>query len=88
MVPLNYQDTTKWNKFETKYINGVFVSALILDSVNWLSQDEGSENQWRDQDDLQFFEYRLDIPFFKNSVMSIGKQKEPISMNRLTGGTF
>jgi phosphate-selective porin OprO and OprP len=133
MVPLNYQDTTKWNKFETKYINGIFVSAMVIDRMNWLSQDEGSEYQWgdlnffdggeirgfrfgvigtlnfekpwiytifaathafdkgfevRDQDELTFFDYRLDIPFFKNSVMSIGKQKEPISMNRLTGGTF
>ena len=133
MVPLNYQDTTKWNKFETKYVNGIFVSAMVLDRMNWLSQDEGSETQWRDlnfydggeirgfrfgfigtlnfnkpwiytifaatnafdkgfevrsKDNLTFFDYRLDIPFLKRSVMSIGKQKEPISMNRLTAGTF
>lgn len=133
MVPLNYQDTSKWNKFETRYVDGIFVSALVIDRMNWLSQDKGSENQWsdlsffdggeirgfrfgvigtlnfekpwiytifaatnafdkgfevRDKDDLTFFDYRLDIPFFKSSVMSIGKQKEPISMNRLTGGTF
>jgi len=133
MVPLNYRDTTKWNQFETKYIDGIFVSAMVLDRMNWLSQDEGSEHQWgdlkfydggeirgfrfgfigtlnfekpwiytvfaatntfdkgfevKDEDDLTFFDYRLDIPFFKSSVMSIGKQKEPISMNRLTGGTF
>jgi phosphate-selective porin OprO/OprP len=42
----------------------------------------------KDKDDLTFFDYRLDIPFLKSSVLSIGKQKEPISMNRLTGGTF
>ncbi len=133
MVPLNYQDTTAWNRFETKYVNGVFISALVIDRMNWLSQDEGSENQWgnldfhdggeirgfrfgligtlnfakpwvytffaathafdkgfevRDKDNLTFYDYRLDIPFFKRSVMSIGKQKEPISMNRLTSGTF
>lgn len=133
MVPLNYQDSSKWNKFETKYVNGIFVSALLLDRMNWLSQDEGSENQlgdlniydggeirglrfgiigtlnfekpWiytifaatnsfdkgfevHDKDNLTFFDYRLDIPFLNSSVMSIGKQKEPISMNRLTGGTF
>ena len=133
MVPLNYQDASKWNKFETRYVNGVFISALVLDRMNWLSQDEGSENQWRDlsfydggeirglrfgligtlnfekpwvytifaatnsfdkgfevkdKDNLTFFDYRLDIPFLKSSVMSIGKQKEPISMNRLTAGTF
>jgi phosphate-selective porin OprO/OprP len=133
MVPLNYQDSTKWNKFETKYIDGIFVSAIVLDRMNWLSQDAGSEDQWgdlgffdggeirgfrlgiigtlnfekpwvytifaatnafdkgfevKDKDDLTFFDYRLDIPFLKSSVLSIGKQKEPISMNRLTGGTF
>ncbi|NOR19335.1 MAG: hypothetical protein GQ538_04535 [Xanthomonadales bacterium] len=133
MVPLNYQDGSKWNQFETKYINGIFVSAIVLDRMNWLSQDAGSEDQWgdlsffdggeirgfrlgiigtlnfekpwiytifaatqafdkgfevNDKDNLTFFDYRLDIPFLKSSVLSIGKQKEPISMNRLTGGTF
>ncbi len=133
MVPLNYQDGSKWNQFETKYINGIFVSAMVLDRMNWMDQDQNSEDQWgdlefydggeirglrfglvgtlnfekpwiytifaathaydkgfevKDSDDLTFFDYRLDIPFFNNSVMSIGKQKEPISMERLTGGTF
>ncbi len=133
MVPLDYRDGSKWNRFETRYINGIFVSAIVLDRMNWLSQDEASEGQWggldfydggeirgfrvgiigtlnfdkpwiytifaatqafdkgfeiEDKDNLTFFDYRLDIPFFKSSVMSIGKQKEPISMNRLTGGTF
>jgi phosphate-selective porin OprO/OprP len=133
MVPLNYQDGSKWNQFETKYINGIFVSAMVLDRMNWMGQDQNSEDQWgdlefydggeirglrfglvgtlnfekpwiytifaathaydkgfevKDSDDLTFFDYRLDIPFFNNSVMSIGKQKEPISMERLTGGTF
>jgi phosphate-selective porin OprO/OprP len=133
MVPLNYQDASQWNQFESKYINGVFVSAMVMDRMNWLSQDAGSENQWgdlsfydggeirgfrfgfigtlnfdkpwiytifaathaydkgfeiQDTENLTFFDYRLDIPFLKSSVMSIGKQKEPISMNRLTSATF
>jgi len=130
---LNYQDTTKWNNFETKYIDGIFISALVMDRMTWLSQDEGSENQFadlsffdgseirafrfgfigtlnfenpwvytifaathafdkgfeiQDKDSLTIYDLRLDIPFFKSSSMSIGKQKEPISLSRLTGGTI
>jgi phosphate-selective porin OprO/OprP len=36
-----------------------------------------------ESDSFTFFDWRLDIPFFKNSVMSIGKQKEPISGERI-----
>jgi phosphate-selective porin OprO/OprP len=50
------------------------------------SFDKGFETG--NQDDITFFDWRLDIPFFKNSVMSIGKQKEPISMEKLTGMVF
>ena len=131
MVPLNYQDASKWNQFDTEYITGTFISLMVMDRMNWLSQDQGSEDQWddlsffdggeirafrlgfigtlnfenpwvytffvatqafdkgyevRDKDNLHFYDYRLDIPFLKNSVVSIGKQKEPISMNRLSAG--
>lgn len=34
-------------------------------------------------DSLNFLDWRLDIPVFANSTLSIGKQKEPISMERL-----
>ena len=133
MVPLNYQDTSKWNRWESKYVDGIFVSAVVLDRMYWLSQNDASEAQFgdlkefdggeirgfrlgivgtlnfehpwvytlfaatnafdkgferNDLDDFTLFDYRLDIPFFKNSVLSIGKQKEPISLERLTGGTF
>jgi len=133
MVPMNYQDTSKWNRWETKYVSGIFVSAVVIDRANWLTQNDVSDTQFGDlkefnggeirgfrlgvvgtlnfekpwvytffaatnafdkgfeTDDLDnftLFDYRLDIPFFKNSVMSIGKQKEPISLERLTGGTF
>ena len=131
MVPLNYQDASKWNQFDTKYITGTFISLMVMDRMNWHSQDQGSEDQWgdlgffdggeirafrlgfigtlnfenpwvytlfvetqifdkgfevQDKDNVKFYDYRLDIPFFRNSVMSIGKQKEPISMNRLSAG--
>jgi len=39
-------------------------------------------------DDYAWFDWRLDIPFFNNSVMSIGKQKEPISGERVQSMLF
>jgi phosphate-selective porin OprO/OprP len=128
-LPLNYQDTSKWNRFDSKYISGIFVSAMVLDRTNWLSQNDASESQFGDldfysggeirgfrlgmvgtlnmfekpwiytlfgatnafdkgfeieeQDTFALFDWRLDIPFLNNSVMSIGKQKEPISGERI-----
>ncbi|MBW1818949.1 MAG: hypothetical protein JRJ60_17560 [Deltaproteobacteria bacterium] len=127
-LPLSYQDDTKWNKWETKYVSGIFLAALILDRQFWLSQDEGSELQvgdlrdydggeirglrlgavgtlnfktpWvytvfaatnafdrgfdtEEVDSLTLFDYRLDIPLSKWAFLSVGKQKEPISMERI-----
>ena len=132
-VPLSYQDTSKWNRFESKWISGIFTGALAVDRMNWLSQNEANraqfgdlndfdggevralrfgvfgtlnfEKPWvytlagatnafdkgfetEDQDSVTLFDWRLDAPFFGNSTMSIGKQKEPISMERLTGMVF
>ena len=132
-IPMNYQDSSKWNRFETKWVSGIVTGAMALDRTKWLSQDAVSEAQFgdlndynggeiralrfgifgtlnfekpwvyvlagatnafdkgfesEDQDNITLFDWRLDIPFFKNSVMSIGKQKEPISMERLTGMVF
>ncbi|TFH38307.1 MAG: hypothetical protein E4G95_03875 [Bacteroidia bacterium] len=128
-VPLNYFDNTKWNKFNTKYISGLFNGALVLDRLEWLSQDDASESQlgdlstssigvirglrfglvgtlnfkrpWvytlvgatrafangfgeSDKSSFAFYDVRLDIPLFSNVNMSIGKQKEPISLERMT----
>lgn len=128
-VPLNYQDTSKWNRFETRHVSGIFISGLVMDRVKWLSQDAVTESQvgdlsdydggeirglrvglvgtlnmfdkpWvytlfgatnafdkgfdsEESDSFSMFDWRLDIPFFRNSVMSIGKQKEPISGERV-----
>lgn len=132
-MPMNYADTSKWNRFETKWVSGIFTGALAVDRMNWLSQNVASnaqfgdlneydggeiralrfglvgtlnfERPWvyviagatnafdkgfetEDLDNITLFDWRLDIPFFRNSVMSIGKQKEPISMERLTGMVF
>jgi len=128
-VPLNYFDNTKWNKFNTKYISGLFNGALVLDRLEWLSQDANSESQlgdlstssigvirglrfgfvgtfnfkrpWvytvigatrafasgfgeSDKSSFALYDLRLDIPLFSNMNMSIGKQKEPISLERMT----
>jgi len=132
-IPMNYQDSSKWNRFETKWISGMFTGGVGLDRMNWLTQDAVSEAQFGDlndydggeiralrlgifgtlnfekpwiyiiagatnafdkgfetenKDDITLFDWRLDIPFFKNSVMSVGKQKEPISMEKLAGMAF
>jgi len=39
-------------------------------------------------DNVSFMDWRLDIPTFYNTTLSIGKQKEPISMERLMSMTF
>jgi len=45
MVPLSYQDSSKWNQWEGKWISGIFTSALFLDRMLWQSQDEISMGQ-------------------------------------------
>lgn len=128
-VPLNYFDNTKWNKFDTKYISGLFNGALALDRLIWLTQDDNSKTQIGDlssssigairgfrfgfigtinfkrpwvytiiaatrsfekgfaesgESGFAIFDLRLDIPLFPNLNVSIGKQKEPISLDRMT----
>jgi phosphate-selective porin OprO/OprP len=48
--------------------------------------DKGFETT--EDDDFTFFDYRLDIPLFDHTTVSIGKQKEPFSMDRLAGGAY
>ena len=42
MVPLDYQDSGKWNQWNNKYSNGVFTAFLAMDRTYWLDQDAGS----------------------------------------------
>jgi phosphate-selective porin OprO/OprP len=131
-LPLTYSDSTKWNRWDTRYFSGIFVAALALDRQRWLTQDENSTQQvdglkeyeggeiralrvgiagtlnfkkpWyyqfvlhthafdqgydsKTSDDVTFLDYRLNIPFWKQLTLSVGKQKEPISMDRLLIGT-
>jgi len=127
-LPLNYLDTTKWNRWDTKYVSGLFVGGVVLDRMHWGSQDADSEahhgnlsiydggevrgfrlgavgtinfkKPWvytlfgatnsfdkgfeiEQQEDFTMFDYRLDIPIFKNANVSVGNQKEPISLERI-----
>jgi phosphate-selective porin OprO/OprP len=129
MLPLSYADGDKWNQWQSKYVNGIFLAAVVLDRQRWLTQDDGSRQQVGDlnefdggeirglrfgavgtlnfdtpwvytifaatnafdkgfdtelEDDLAIFDYRLDIPLSKGINLSVGKQKEPISLERLT----
>jgi len=43
--------------------------------------DKGFESD--DLDDFSWFDYRLDMPVSDNMTLSVGKQKEPISMERI-----
>jgi phosphate-selective porin OprO/OprP len=132
-LPLEYLDATKWNRWESKWVSGLFVWAVLLDRQYWTSQDSNSEQQVGDLasfeggeirglrygaigtinfkkpwvytlfgatnafdkgfeteqlDEFQFTDYRLDIPLFKKTNLSVGNQKEPISMERLMGMAY
>lgn len=132
-IPTNYQDSSRWNRWESKYISGIFTGALALDRTSWLSQNVGSEtlygnladeeggeiralrvgimgtlnftNPWvynftiasnafdkgfeeEKLDTIVLYDYRIDVPTTQNTTISIGKQKEPISMDRLMGMVF
>jgi len=129
ILPLAYQDGGKWNQWQSKYIDGIFLGAVVLDRQHWLSQDDESIGQVGDLDsfdggeirglrfgvagtinldtpwiytiaaatnafdkgfeittvdDFTFFDWRVDIPLPHRTTLSIGKQREPISLERLT----
>jgi len=127
-LPMNYMDTTKWNRWESKWVSGIFVAGMVLDRMHWSGQDSDSEahhgnlsiydggeirgfrlgavgtinfgKPWvytffgatnafdkgfeiEQQEDFTMLDYRLDIPIFKNANVSVGNQKEPISLERI-----
>jgi phosphate-selective porin OprO/OprP len=128
-LPLTYRDATKWNRWETRYVSGIFIAVALLDRQFWPSQDDASEQQVGDlkefasgeirgfrfgsvgtlnfkrpwvytlflastafdrgfdaetDESLALYDVRLDIPLGGDTILSVGKQKEPISMERLT----
>ncbi len=48
--------------------------------------DKGFDD--RKSDSFVWFDYRLDIPVFEKNTIAIGKQKEPINMERMTSLIF
>lgn len=57
-LPLSYLDTTKWNRWETKYVSGIFLAGVVLDNQQWLSQDSDSQQQVGDLNVLEGGEVR------------------------------
>ena len=57
-VPLDYFDSRKWNKFETKPVSGLFNGAVALDRLGWLTQDDASETQVGDLSEFEGGEIR------------------------------
>jgi len=128
-LPTTVESSKKWNAWTSRYVNGLFISALALDR-QWLNQNSESVAQftdlanehergtirgWRfgiagtlnfkspwiynvawawnpfdrgfditeeDTNELQFFDFSVDIPAGKNMTVRVGKQKEPINMDR------
>jgi phosphate-selective porin OprO/OprP len=119
----------KWNTWRSKWVNGVFISAVALDR-QWINQDDDSIAQfgdlagdrergtirgWRfgaagainfdkpwiyniagawnsfdrgfdsadgDSSEFSFFDFAVDIPVSRKMTLRVGKQKEPINMDR------
>lgn len=70
------------------------LAGMIKFDKPWVYMISGATNAFdkgfdtNTTDNISFFDWRLDIPAFKNTVLSVGKQKEPISMERSIGMTF
>jgi phosphate-selective porin OprO/OprP len=122
-------ESDRWNTWQTRWTNGVFISALALDR-QWIDQDDDSIAQfgdlssdrergtirgWRfgtagtinfkrpwaynvagawnsfdrgfdsvDQaaTEFSFYDFSVDIPVSEKILLRVGKQKEPINMDR------
>jgi phosphate-selective porin OprO/OprP len=51
-IPTSIEASRKWNAFQTKYVNGLFYSALALDR-QWINQDTASQLQFGDLSDIE-----------------------------------
>ncbi len=70
------------------------VAGQLKFDTPWIYMISGATNAFdkgfdtHTTDDVSFFDWRLDIPTFYNTTLSVGKQKEPISMERTIGMVF
>ena len=128
-MPIGYESGSRWNQWKTKWISGIFIGTLALDSQYWPYQNDASEQQVGDLSDyvggeirtlrmgmvgtlnfespwvytlfaathafdkgfdtdddntLSLLDWRLDIPLWKQTSLALGKQKELISMERIS----
>jgi phosphate-selective porin OprO/OprP len=51
-IPTSVEASRKWNVFRTKYVDGLFFSAIALDR-QWISQDTESRTQFGDLGDFE-----------------------------------
>lgn len=49
-LPSSYRNTNKWNRWDTKYVSGIFLAAIALDRQSWVAQDDVSRTQVGDLD--------------------------------------
>ena len=49
-MPLDYNDPSKFNRFDTKAVSGILAAAVVLDRMYWVDQDDASKNQVGDLD--------------------------------------
>ena len=86
----NLQD---FNGGEIRALRFGLAGAIKFDKP-WIYMITGATNTFdkgfdtNTTDNVSFMDWRLDIPTFYNTTLSIGKQKEPISMERLMSMTF
>ncbi|TPH18100.1 OprO/OprP family phosphate-selective porin [Litorilituus lipolyticus] len=70
------------------------VAGAIKFDKPWVYMISGATNAFdkgfdtNTTDNVSFFDWRIDIPTFADTTLSIGKQKEPISMERSIGMVF
>lgn len=90
---LQVGDIQSYNGGEIRALRFGLAGVIKFDEP-WVYMVSGATNAFdkgfdtNTTDDVSFFDWRLDIPTFFNTTLSVGKQKEPLSMERTIGMTF